>query len=123
MGGMAKAVAEGIPKLRIEECAARRQARIVSGSEVIVGVNKYQLEKEETVEVLAIDNTSVRNKQIEKLKKVKACRDEVVAQRCLAALSECAATGQGNLLGLAVEAARASNYHHHLLLGNRLEGS
>nr|XP_028577839.1 methylmalonyl-CoA mutase, mitochondrial-like isoform X4 [Podarcis muralis] len=107
MGGMAKAVAEGIPKLRIEECAARRQARIVSGSEVIVGVNKYQLEKEETVEVLAIDNTSVRNKQIEKLKKVKACRDEVVAQRCLAALSECAATGQGNLLGLAVEAARA----------------
>nr|XP_028577840.1 methylmalonyl-CoA mutase, mitochondrial-like isoform X5 [Podarcis muralis] len=70
MGGMAKAVAEGIPKLRIEECAARRQARIVSGSEVIVGVNKYQLEKEETVEVLAIDNTSVRNKQIEKLKKM-----------------------------------------------------
>uniref|UniRef100_A0A8D1XCC0 Methylmalonyl-CoA mutase, mitochondrial n=1 Tax=Sus scrofa TaxID=9823 RepID=A0A8D1XCC0_PIG len=70
MGGMAKAVAEGIPKLRIEECAARRQARIDSGSEVIVGVNKYQLEKEESVEVLAIDNTSVRNKQIEKLKKV-----------------------------------------------------
>uniref|UniRef100_A0A2K5QQN0 Methylmalonyl-CoA mutase, mitochondrial n=1 Tax=Cebus imitator TaxID=2715852 RepID=A0A2K5QQN0_CEBIM len=70
MGGMAKAVAEGIPKLRIEECAARRQARIDSGSEVIVGVNKYQLEKEDAVEVLAIDNTSVRNRQIEKLKKV-----------------------------------------------------
>uniref|UniRef100_A0A3Q4HWX7 Methylmalonyl-CoA mutase, mitochondrial n=1 Tax=Neolamprologus brichardi TaxID=32507 RepID=A0A3Q4HWX7_NEOBR len=70
MGGMAKAVAEGIPKLRIEECAARRQARIDSGSEVIVGVNKYRLETEETVEVLAIDNTAVRQKQIEKLKKV-----------------------------------------------------
>ncbi|XP_053878906.1 methylmalonyl-CoA mutase, mitochondrial [Malaclemys terrapin pileata] len=107
MGGMAKAVAEGIPKLRIEECAARRQARIDSGSEVIVGVNKYQLEKEETVEVLAIDNSSVRTKQIEKLEKVKASRDEAAAQQCLAALTECAATGQGNLLALAVEAARA----------------
>ncbi|KAM3856893.1 methylmalonyl-CoA mutase, mitochondrial isoform 1-T3 [Vipera latastei] len=107
MGGMARAVAEGIPKLHIEECAARRQARIDSGSEVIVGVNKYQLEKEETVEVLAIDNTSVRNKQIEKLIKVKACRDEVAAQKCLTALTECAATSQGNLLALAVEAARA----------------
>ncbi|KAL7989167.1 hypothetical protein Chor_005217 [Crotalus horridus] len=107
MGGMAKAVAEGIPKLHIEECAARRQARIDSGSEVIVGVNKYQLEKEETVEVLAIDNTSVRNKQIEKLIKVKACRDEVAAQKCLTALTECATTSQGNLLALAVEAARA----------------
>ncbi|KAI7800200.1 methylmalonyl-CoA mutase, partial [Triplophysa rosa] len=69
MGGMARAVAEGIPKLRIEECAARRQARIDSGSEVIVGVNKYRLEKEESVDVLAIDNTAVRNKQIEKLMK------------------------------------------------------
>uniref|UniRef100_A0A8D0HPQ0 Methylmalonyl-CoA mutase, mitochondrial n=1 Tax=Sphenodon punctatus TaxID=8508 RepID=A0A8D0HPQ0_SPHPU len=106
MGGMAKAVAEGIPKLRIEECAARRQARIDSGSEVIVGVNKYQLEKEESVEVLAIDNTSVRTKQIEKINKVKSSRDEATAQRCLAALTECAATGQGNLLACAVEAAR-----------------
>ncbi|KAM3931422.1 methylmalonyl-CoA mutase, mitochondrial [Leptodactylus fuscus] len=107
MGGMARAVAEGIPKLRIEECAARRQARIDSGSEVIVGVNKYQLEKEETVEVLAIDNTAVRNRQIEKLKKVKASRDSAAAERCLAAITEGSATGQGNLLGLAVEAARA----------------
>uniref|UniRef100_A0A9J8AKP7 Methylmalonyl-CoA mutase, mitochondrial n=1 Tax=Cyprinus carpio carpio TaxID=630221 RepID=A0A9J8AKP7_CYPCA len=74
MGGMARAVAEGIPKLRIEECAARRQARIDSGSEVIVGVNKYRLEKEETVDVLAIDNTAVRNKQIEKLRKVSSLR-------------------------------------------------
>ncbi|KAF6115057.1 methylmalonyl-CoA mutase [Phyllostomus discolor] len=107
MGGMAKAVAEGIPKLRIEECAARRQARIDSGSEVIVGVNKYQLEKEEPVDVLAIDNTSVRNKQIEKLKKVKCSRDPALAERCLAALTECAASGDGNILGLAVDAARA----------------
>ncbi|KAK2514819.1 Mut [Columba guinea] len=107
MGGMAKAVAEGIPKLRIEECAARRQARIDSGSEVIVGVNKHQLEKEETVEVLAIDNTSVRSKQIEKINKVKATRDQAAAQRCLAALTQCAATGEGNLLALAVEAARS----------------
>uniref|UniRef100_A0A8C7GG26 Methylmalonyl-CoA mutase, mitochondrial n=1 Tax=Oncorhynchus kisutch TaxID=8019 RepID=A0A8C7GG26_ONCKI len=107
MGGMARAVAEGIPKLRIEECAARRQARIDSGSEVIVGVNKYRLEKEESVDVLAIDNTNVRNKQIDKLKKVRASRDAEVAKRCLSAIEECARTREGNLLGLAVEAARA----------------
>ncbi|KAL4837622.1 hypothetical protein H8958_005967 [Nasalis larvatus] len=107
MGGMAKAVAEGIPKLRIEECAARRQARIDSGSEVIVGVNKYQLEKEDTVEVLAIDNTSVRNRQIEKLQKIKSSRDQALAERCLAALTECAASGDGNILALAVDASRA----------------
>uniref|UniRef100_A0A673KRU4 Methylmalonyl-CoA mutase, mitochondrial n=1 Tax=Sinocyclocheilus rhinocerous TaxID=307959 RepID=A0A673KRU4_9TELE len=106
MGGMARAVAEGIPKLRIEECAARRQARIDSGSEVIVGVNKYRLEKEETVDVLSIDNTAVRNKQIEKLHKVKS-RDAETAKRCLAAIEQCARTRDGNLLELAVEAARA----------------
>lgn len=107
MGGMARAVAEGIPKLRIEECAARRQARIDSGSEVIVGVNKYRLEKEESVDVLAIDNTSVRNKQIEKLRKVRESRDADAAKRCLAAIERCARTGDGNLLELAVEAAGA----------------
>lgn len=107
VGGMAKAVAEGIPKLRIEECAARRQARIDSGSEVIVGVNKYQLEKEDAVEVLAIDNTSVRNRQIEKLQKIKSSRDQALAERCLAALTECAASGDGNILALAVDASRA----------------
>ncbi|KAK2864050.1 hypothetical protein Q7C36_003204 [Tachysurus vachellii] len=107
MGGMARAVAEGIPKLRIEECAARRQARIDSGSEVIVGVNKYRLENEETVEVLAIDNTVVRQKQIEKLQKVRESRDGEVAERCLAAIKQCAQTREGNLLHLAVEAARA----------------
>ncbi|XP_069461880.1 methylmalonyl-CoA mutase, mitochondrial isoform X1 [Ambystoma mexicanum] len=107
MGGMARAVAEGIPKLRIEECAARKQARIDSGAEVIVGVNKYKLEKEESVDVLAIDNTSVRNKQIEKIEKVKASRDNIAAQQCLDAITESASTGKGNILGLAVEAARA----------------
>ncbi|TSK58048.1 Methylmalonyl-CoA mutase, mitochondrial [Bagarius yarrelli] len=107
MGGMARAVAEGIPKLRIEECAARRQARIDSGSEVIVGVNKYRLESEERVEVLAIDDTAVQKKQIEKLQKVRKDRDAVVAERCLAAIKECARTRDGNLLALAVEASRA----------------
>ncbi|XP_016147384.1 methylmalonyl-CoA mutase, mitochondrial-like [Sinocyclocheilus grahami] len=107
VGGMARAVAEGIPKLRIEECAARRQARIDSGSEVIVGVNKYRLEKEETVDVLSIDNTAVRNKQIEKLHKVRESRDAEAAKRCLAAIEQCARTRDGNLLELAVEAARA----------------
>ncbi|XP_060947368.1 methylmalonyl-CoA mutase, mitochondrial [Limanda limanda] len=107
MGGMASAVAEGLPKLRIEECAARRQARIDSGSEVIVGVNKYRLEKEESVEVLAIDNTLVRQKQVEKLMKVRETRDPEVAMKCLAAIEECARTREDNLLALAVEAARA----------------
>ncbi|XDV41375.1 hypothetical protein PO909_010255 [Leuciscus waleckii] len=107
MGGMARAVAEGIPKLRIEECAARRQARIDSGSEVIVGVNKYRLEKEESVDVLSIDNTAVRNKQIEKLQKVRESRDAEAAKRCLAAIEQCARTRDGNILELAVEAARA----------------
>ncbi|CAL8394654.1 unnamed protein product [Arctogadus glacialis] len=107
MGGMAKAVAEGIPKLRIEECAARKQARIDSATEVIVGVNKYRLEKEETVEVLAIDNTLVRQKQVDKLKKVRESRDTAEAKRCLSAIEECARTREGNLLALAVDAARA----------------
>lgn len=106
-GGMAKAVAEGIPKLRIEECAARRQARIDSGAEVIVGVNKYRLPEEERVEVLAIDNSAVRNKQIQKIQQVKASRDSMAAERSLNAITECARTGEGNLLALAVEAARA----------------
>nr|CAA36204.1 unnamed protein product [Mus musculus] len=107
MGGMAKAVAEGIPKLRIEECAARRQARIDSGSEVIVGVNKYHLEKEDSVHLLAIDIISLRKKQIEKLKKIKSSRDQALAEQCLSALTQCAASGDGNILALAVDAARA----------------
>ncbi|CAH1244691.1 MUT [Branchiostoma lanceolatum] len=105
MGGMAKAVAEGMPKLRIEECAARRQARIDSGQEVIVGVNKYRLQKEETVEVLSIDNTAVREAQMEKLRQLKASRDKDKAEAALEAIRQ-GAQGDGNMLGLAVDAAR-----------------
>ncbi|CAG0914400.1 unnamed protein product [Notodromas monacha] len=107
LGGMAKAVASGYPKLKIEECAARRQALIDSGKEVIVGVNKYRLEKEDPVEVLVIDNTKVRASQIEKLEQIKKSRDKNRAEAALKALEESARTGQGNLLGLAVEASRA----------------
>ncbi|KAI8489665.1 hypothetical protein Bbelb_325710 [Branchiostoma belcheri] len=105
MGGMARAVAEGMPKLRIEECAARRQARIDSGQEVIVGVNKYRLEKEETVEVLSIDNTAVREAQMEKLRQLKASRDNSKAEAALEAIRR-GAEGDGNMLALAVDAAR-----------------
>ncbi|RUS20804.1 methylmalonyl-coenzyme A mutase [Endogone sp. FLAS-F59071] len=106
MGGMAKAVATGMPKLKIEESAAKRQARIDSGQEIIVGVNKYRLDKEETVEVLAIDNTAVRNSQIKRITEMKANRDEAKAQSCLEALTESAKSGSGNLLELSIEAAR-----------------
>eukprot|EP01136_Pigoraptor_vietnamica_P013007 Opistho-1_new@53504 len=106
LGGMAKAIDTGMPKLRIEECAARRQARIDSGKEVIVGVNKYRLKEEETVEVLAIDNTKVRESQIAKINSVKANRDAAKAASALDALTECAKTGNGNLLDLSIKAAR-----------------
>ncbi|XP_068244660.1 methylmalonyl-CoA mutase, mitochondrial-like [Palaemon carinicauda] len=105
MGGMAKAVASGWAKLKIEECAAKRQAMIDSGKEVIVGVNKYRLEKEETVDVLMIDNHEVRSKQIAKLEKIRATRDESETQAALSALEE-AAKGDGNLLAFAIDAAR-----------------
>lgn len=107
MGGMAKAVASGMPKLRIEECAAKRQARIDSGKEVIVGVNKYRPDKEDPIDVLVIDNTKVCALQIEKLKKIKESRDNKKVEVTLNAITECAKTGSGNLLELAVEAARA----------------
>ncbi|OQV17420.1 Methylmalonyl-CoA mutase, mitochondrial [Hypsibius exemplaris] len=107
MGGMTKAVAEGIPKLRIEECAAIRQARIDSGTETIVGVNKYRLEQEDTQDVLMIDNTAVLNSQVAKLKQIKAARDTSKAESTLNALTEASRTGNGNLLELAIEAARA----------------
>ncbi|KAI8055523.1 methylmalonyl coenzyme A mutase [Syncephalis plumigaleata] len=106
MGGMAKAVATGMPKLRIEESAAKRQARIDSGQETIVGVNKYRLEKETPIEVLAIDNTNVRRKQIERINKAKETRNAQDAQAALDALTECARTGKGNLLDLSIKAAR-----------------
>lgn len=106
MGGMATAVDSGMPKLRIEESAARRQARIDSGAETIVGVNKYKLEKEGDINVLSIDNTEVRKSQIEKIQKLKESRDEARAQACLENIIK-GAEGNGNLLQLAVEAARA----------------
>lgn len=107
MGGMAKAVASGMPKLKIEECAARRQARIDSNSEVIVGVNKYRLKEEGQVDVLCIDNTRVREKQIARLKKVRDSRDSNKAQSSLDAITKCCESGDGNLLALSIEAARA----------------
>ncbi|XP_078255599.1 methylmalonyl-CoA mutase, mitochondrial [Rhinoraja longicauda] len=106
MGGMAKAVADGLPKLRIEECAARNQARIDSGTNVIVGVNKYRLEKEEPVEVLIIDNSAVREQQIAKLEKLRATRRQAAVEQCLVAITACAQSGEGNLLELAVKAVR-----------------
>merc|ERR1712025_1054476 len=107
MGGMAKAVASGWPKLKIEECAAKRQANIDSGKEVIVGVNKYKLKKEDDIEVRAIDNAEVKESQLNRLNKLKATRKPEEVERCLKQLEDCAAGEGGNLLALAVEAARA----------------
>eukprot|EP00158_Paraphelidium_tribonemae_P009566 Partr_v1_DN28899_c1_g1_i5_m34162 putative methylmalonyl CoA mutase len=106
LGGMAKAVASGLPKLRIEESAARRQARIDSGTEIIVGVNKFQLETEATIDVLAIDNTSVRQQQVSRLESVRKNRDSKLAIASLEALTKAAETGEGNLLELSVIAAK-----------------
>ena len=105
MGGMAKAIETGIPKMRIEEAAARTQARIDSGIQTIVGVNKYRLAKEDPIDILEIDNTAVRNEQIELLKKLRANRDEAAVQKALADITECVRTKKGNLLELAVKAA------------------
>jgi methylmalonyl-CoA mutase len=107
MGGMTKAVESGLPKLRIEEAAALRQAAIDRGEEVIVGVNKYQLAKEPDVDVLDIDNTLVRESQIERLNEIRTSRDTALWQASLTALTNSAETGEGNLLELAVSAARA----------------
>merc|ERR1719435_36622 len=107
MGGMAKAVASGWPKLKIEECAAKRQANIDSGKEVIVGVNKYKLKKEDEIEVRAIDNAEVKESQLNRLNKLKATRKPEEVEKCLKQLEECASGEGGNLLALAVEAARA----------------
>ncbi len=105
MGGMAKAIETGLPKMRIEEAAARTQARIDSGIQTIVGVNKYRLAKEDPIDILEIDNTAVRNEQIELLKKLRANRDEAAVQKALAEITECVRTKKGNLLELAVKAA------------------
>ncbi|MEH7124446.1 methylmalonyl-CoA mutase [Bacillus sp. JJ1773] len=107
LGGMAKAIETGLPKMKIEEAAARRQAQIDSGKETIIGVNKYRLEQEEPIEILDIDNTAVRLKQIEKLENLKSARDEEKVILALEAITQAAETGNGNLLVLAVQAARA----------------
>jgi methylmalonyl-CoA mutase len=107
LGGMAKAIEAGIPKLRIEEASARTQARIDTGRQTVVGVNKYRLEKEDPIDVLKVDNTAVRQTQIEKLKQLRAERNETDCQAALGAVTRCAESGDGNLLALAVDAARA----------------
>lgn len=107
MGGMTKAVEAGLPKLRIEESATRRQARIDRGEQTIVGVNKYVPETPDHVEVLAIDNSAVREAQVARLKKIRAERDETACRAALAALTAAAKSGEGNLLDLAVKATRA----------------
>jgi len=106
LGGMTKAIEAGIPKLRIEEAAARKQARIDSGLDIIVGVNKYVLEKEDPLQILDVDNEMVRNGQLERLKKIKESRNAKNVTECLSKLTQCARTGEGNLLALAIEAAR-----------------
>jgi methylmalonyl-CoA mutase len=106
LGGMARAIETGIPKMRIEEASARRQAQIDSGREVIVGVNKYRLEKEVPIEILEVDNTAVREAQIKQLREIKASRDPGAVQHALQALTDAAADKTGNLLALAVDAAR-----------------
>jgi len=106
MGGMTKAVASGMPKLRIEETAARRQAMIDRGEEVIVGVNKYRKDKEDPIDILDIDNMKVRDSQIARLEKMRASRDQAACDAALAELTRRASEG-GNLLEAAVEAARA----------------
>ncbi|WP_299615272.1 methylmalonyl-CoA mutase [uncultured Tateyamaria sp.] len=106
MGGMTKAVASGMPKLRIEEAAAKRQAMIDRGDEVIVGVNKFRLEKEDEIDILDIDNAAVRDSQIARLERIKSERDESACQAALDDLSA-VATADGNLLEAAVDAARA----------------
>jgi methylmalonyl-CoA mutase len=107
LGGMSKAIETGLPKMRIEEAAARRQAHIDSGKETIIGVNKYRLSKEEPLEILEVDNSAVRTAQINRLKKLRSKRDEAKVRAALNAITKTAETGEGNLLALSIEAARA----------------
>ena len=106
LGGMAKAIESGIPKMRIEEAAARRQARIDSGAESIIGVNRYRLEHEDPIEILEVDNTAVRIQQIKRLEKLRAERNEDDVQSALTAITKAAEAGKGNLLELAIKAAQ-----------------
>jgi methylmalonyl-CoA mutase len=106
LGGMTKAIEAGIPKLRIEEAAAKKQARIDSGQDILVGVNKYRLEKEDPIDTLEVENQRVRKQQIERLEKIKSERNNAKVEKALLHLSQAAETGKGNLLELSVEAAR-----------------
>lgn len=106
LGGMAKAIETGIPKMRIEEAAARKQARIDSQADTILGVNKFRLEKEDPIEILDVDNTKVRQAQIERIQQLKDNRDETACRAALEAITQCVETGEGNLLELAVDAAQ-----------------
>ena len=106
LGGMAKAIEEGLPKMRIEEAAAKKQARIDSGQDQIVGVNIFQTDEKSTIDILEVDNAAVREGQITSINKIKTTRDEAATQASLEALYQCAATGEGNLLDKAVDAAR-----------------
>jgi methylmalonyl-CoA mutase len=106
LGGMTKAIEKGLPKMRIEEASARKQARIDSGRDTIVGVNKYKTDTNDQVQLLEIDNAAVRNSQIERLKTIKASRDSEAVKKSLDAITEACKTGKGNLLELAVEAAK-----------------
>jgi methylmalonyl-CoA mutase len=106
LGGMAKAIESGLPKMRIEEAATRAQARIDSGLQTIVGTNKYRLEKEDPLEILEVDNSAVRDSQIKRLAKLRSERNEKECQASLDALTECVSSGNGNLLELAVESAK-----------------
>ncbi|MBQ6693558.1 MAG: methylmalonyl-CoA mutase [Bacteroidaceae bacterium] len=106
LGGMAKAIETGIPKMRIEEAAARTQARIDSGRQIIVGTNAFRLEKEEPIDILEVDNTTVRKEQLEALERNRTQRNEEAVKAALAKITECARSGEGNLLECAVEAAK-----------------
>ena len=106
LGGMTKAIEAGIPKLRIEEAAARKQARIDSSQDIIIGVNKYRLEKEDPIHILDVDNQMVRKQQVQQLEEIKTSRDNEKVRDALKKLIECAQTGKGNLLEIAIEAAR-----------------
>jgi methylmalonyl-CoA mutase len=106
LGGMTRAIETGLPKMRIEEASARKQARIDSMKDIIVGVNKYRLEKEDPLDILEVDNTAVRKAQIRRLEKLRRERDTEAVDKALNAITECARTGKGNLLELSVEAAK-----------------
>lgn len=106
LGGMAKAIETGVPKMRIEEAAARKQARIDARKDIIVGVNKYRLDKEDPIDILEVDNTAVREAQLRRLKEVKTQRNQAAVDEALERITEAVKTGQGNLLELSVEAAK-----------------